>query len=52
MGMTQINIDDEVWKVYSRSLALLGIMTHGELVAMLEDQLMEESLIIVENAEG
>ena len=49
--MVRIEVDDEVWRVYRQSWALLGIRTDEQLIKLLEMQLMEESASVVEDAE-
>lgn len=48
---TIIEISDEVWELWTRSWALLGIKKHEKLVKMLEDQMREESINVLEDGE-
>ena len=49
--MVKIEIDDEVWQVYKKSWALMGVRTDEKLVAFLEDDLREKSLSVIEDGE-
>jgi hypothetical protein len=49
--MVRIEIDAEVWNVFKRSWALLGVRTDEELVRMLEDDLWEKSNNVLDDAE-
>jgi hypothetical protein len=49
--MVRIKIDDEVWQVYKKPWALMGVRTEEKLIALLEDQLWEESLNVIEDSE-
>lgn len=49
MILVLIEIDDEVWEIYKKSMALLGVRTHEELVRMIEIQLWEESYGCIED---
>jgi hypothetical protein len=49
--MVQLTIDNEVWKAYALSWALMGVKTKKELVRNLEERLMEESSLVFEDAE-
>lgn len=46
----KIEIDDEVWNLYRKSWALLGVRDHYKLVKMLEDQMWEESSTSIESS--
>ena len=45
--MVKIEIDDEVWNLYRKSWALLGVRDNYKLVEMLEDQMWRESSAVV-----
>jgi hypothetical protein len=49
--MVRIEIDDEVWQVYKKSWALMGVRTEEKLIAYLEDDLWEKSLSVIEDSE-
>ena len=49
--MVRIEIDDEVWSLYKKSWALMGVRTDEELFRMLEDQIWEECMNVIECAE-
>ena len=49
--MVRIEIDDEVWQVYKKSWALMGVRTEEKLVAFLEDDLREKSLSVIDDGE-
>ena len=49
--MVRIEFDDEVWRLYRQSWALLGVRTNKQLIQLLEMQLMEESANVAEEAE-
>lgn len=49
--MVEIEIDDEVWRLYKKSWALMGIRTDEKLVGILEQEIWRESLAIVDAAE-
>jgi hypothetical protein len=49
--MVRIEIDGEVWQLYKKSWALMGVRTEEKLIALLEDQLWEESFNVIEGSE-
>jgi hypothetical protein len=49
--MVRIEIDDEVWQVYKKSWALMGVRTEEKLIAFLNDDLWEKSLSVIEDSE-
>lgn len=49
--MVRIEIDGEVWQVYKKSWALMGVRTDEKLIAFLEDDLREKSLSVIEDGE-
>lgn len=49
--MVRIEIDDEVWQVYKKSWALMGVRTEEKLIAYLQDDLWEKSLSVTEDSE-
>ena len=49
--MVRIEIDGEVWQVYKKSWALMGVRTEEKLIAFLEDDLREKSLSVIEDGE-
>jgi hypothetical protein len=49
--LVQIYISDDVWEVYKKSWALMGIREHETLVRFLEDDLFERSMSVIDDAE-
>lgn len=49
--MVIVDIDDEVWDVYRRSWALMGVRGDKELVRFLEIDMWEHSCDVLEHAE-
>jgi hypothetical protein len=49
--MVLIRIDDEVWEKFRSSWAMFGVKTEEKLIRMLEDQIWENSLDCLANAE-
>ncbi len=50
--MVTIEIDDEVWELYKKSWALLGVRAHYELVRILEIDMQERSSDAIEDAKN
>lgn len=48
--MVKIEIDDEVWSLYKKSWALMGIRTDEKLIDILEKEIQRESLAIIDAA--
>jgi hypothetical protein len=46
-----IYVSDDVWEVYKKSWALMGIRDHEMLVRFLEDDIYERSLAVIDDAE-
>lgn len=49
--VTIIEIDDQAWKLYKKSWALMGVKTHVKLVRMLNLYLEESSIVVLQDAE-
>jgi hypothetical protein len=49
--MVRIEIDDEVWGVFKRSWAVMGVRTDEHLIRMLEIDLWEGAISVLETAE-
>jgi hypothetical protein len=50
--LVKVDFSDEVWELFKRSWALLGVRTHDELVRVLESQVREESVACLDGAEN
>ena len=49
--MVKIEIDDNVWSLFKKSLALMDVRGDDQLVRFLEMELTENSISVIEDAE-